>query len=133
MERDAETLQRAKATAPRDTKLILADYLKSEAGLFDGIIANPPYVKAHRLDYSEKDWRYFEERLGTPLDRLTNLYALFLLKIWEDLAPSGRAAVILPAEFLNANFGEEIKERLLEVIRPAAVAVIAQLCRHVRP
>src|SRR2546426_8390029 len=125
VERDAETLQRAKATSPRGTKLILADYLKSDAGLFDGIIANPPYVKAHRLDYSEKDWRYFEERLGTPLDRLTNLYALFLLKIWEDLAPHGRAAVILPAEFLNANFGEEIKERLLKAIRPAAVAVFA--------
>jgi adenine-specific DNA-methyltransferase len=125
VERDVETLQRAKATAPRGTKLILADYLKSDAGLFDGIMANPPYVKAHRLDYSEKDWRYFEERLGTPLDRLTNLYALFLLKIWEDLAAGGRAAVILPAEFLNANFGEEIKERLLEAVRPAALLVFA--------
>src|SRR5712691_11217670 len=124
-ERDTETLQHAKTSAPRGAKLILADYLKSDAGLFDGIIANPPYVKAHRLDYSEKDWQYFEERLGTPLDRLTNLYALFLLKIWEDLAPRGRAAVILPAEFLNANFGEEIKERLVRVIRPRALAVFA--------
>jgi adenine-specific DNA-methyltransferase len=118
-------LERAKATAPQGAKLILADYLKSDAGLFDGIIANPPYVKAHRLDYSEQDWRYFEERLGTPLDRLTNLYALFLLKIWEDLAPSGRAAVILPAEFLNANFGEEIKERLVGTMRPEALVVFA--------
>jgi adenine-specific DNA-methyltransferase len=124
-ELDTETLQRAKTSAPRGTKLILADYLKSDAGLFDGIIANPPYVKAHRLDYTEKDWLYFEERLGTPLDRLTNLYALFLLKIWEDLAPRGRAAVILPAEFLNANFGEEIKERLLRAIRPAGIAIFA--------
>jgi adenine-specific DNA-methyltransferase len=125
VERDTETLLRAKTTAPRGTKLILADYLKSDAGLFDGIIANPPYVKAHRLAYSEKDWRYFEERLGTPLDRLTNLYALFLLKIWEDLAPRGRAAIILPAEFLNANFGEEIKERLLRAIRPAGIVIFA--------
>lgn len=124
-ERDTETLQRAKTSAPRGTKLILTDYLKSDAGLFEGIIANPPYVKAHRLDYSEDDWRYFEERVGTPLDRLTNLYALFLLKIWEDLAPRGRAAVILPAEFLNANFGEEIKERLLRAIRPAGIAIFA--------
>src|SRR2546422_4299806 len=118
VERDTKTLQRAKATAPRGTKLILADYLKSDAGPFDAIIANPPYVKAHRLDYSERDWRYFEERLGTPLDRLTNLYALFLLKIWEDLAPRGRAAVILPAELLNANFGGEIKARLASASRP---------------
>src|SRR5712691_4552452 len=47
-ERDMETLQHAKTSAPRGTKLILADYLKSDAGLLDGIIANPPYVKAHR-------------------------------------------------------------------------------------
>ncbi len=125
VERDVATLQRAKATAPRGAKLVLADYLKSDGGHFDGIIANPPYVKAQRLDYSESDWCYFEERLGTPLDRLTNLYALFLLKIWEDLAPRGRAAVILPAEFLNANFGEEIKERLVKAIRPAALMVFA--------
>lgn len=125
VERDVETLQRAKASAPRGAKLVLADYLKSEGGLFDGIIANPPYVKAHRLEYSEKDWRYFEERLGTPLDRLTNVYALFLLKIWDDLAHGGRAAIILPAEFLNANFGEEIKERLVRAIRPAALLVFA--------
>jgi adenine-specific DNA-methyltransferase len=123
VERDIETLHRAKSTAPCGAKLILADYLKSDAGLFDGIIANPPYVKAHRLEYSEKDWLYFEERLGTPLDRLTNLYALFLLKIWEDLSPRGHAAVILPAEFLNANFGEEIKERLLRAIQPVGIAI----------
>ncbi len=125
VERDTETLQRAKTSAPSGTKLILADYLKSDAGQFVGIIANPPYVKSQRLDYSEKDWCYFEERFGTPLDRLTNIYALFLLKIWEDLAPHGRAAVILPAEFLNANFGEEIKERLVRAIRPVAITVFA--------
>jgi adenine-specific DNA-methyltransferase len=48
-----------------------------------------------------------------------------LLKIWEDLAPHGRAAIILPAEFLNANFGAEIKERLVRSIRPAAVLVFS--------
>ena len=132
VERDVETLQRAKTTAPRGAKLILADYLKSDAGLFDGIIANPPYVKAHRLDYSEEDWRFFEERLGTPLDRLTNLYALFLLKIWEDLAPGGHAAVILPAEFLNANFGEEIKERLVRSDSPGGAFGFRAVVEHFR-
>jgi adenine-specific DNA-methyltransferase len=129
VERDTETLRRAIGTAPRGAKLILADYLKSDAGLFEAIIANPPYVKAHRLDYTERDWRYFEESLGTPLDRLTNLYALFLLKIWRDLAPRGRAAVILPSEFLNANFGEEIKEQLVRVIRPTGLLVFASNVR----
>ncbi len=123
VERDEETLVLAKSAAPRGAKLVLADYLLSDTGQFQGIIANPPYVKAHRLGYSEGTWLAFEERFGTPLDRLTNLYALFLLKIWQDLAPRGRAAVIVPAEFLNANFGEEIKERLLKAMRPPGIVV----------
>jgi adenine-specific DNA-methyltransferase len=123
VEFDQETLRQAKSSAPQGTKLILADYLLSNTGQFQGIIANPPYVKAHRLDYSKDSWRGFEERFGTPLDRLTNLYALFLLKIWEDLAPYGRAAVLLPAEFLNANFGEEIKKHLQNIMCPAGLIV----------
>ena len=125
VERDEVTFQQAKGTAPHGTKLILADYLFADSGQFMGIIANPPYVKSQRLEYSDAEWRYFDERFGVPLDRLTNLYAIFLLKIWEDLAPKGRAAVLLPAEFMNANFGEEIKEQLLNKMRPAGVVVFA--------
>ncbi|MBP7951698.1 MAG: N-6 DNA methylase [Verrucomicrobiales bacterium] len=125
VERDEDTFQQAKRTAPHGTKLILADYLFAESGQFTGIIANPPYVKSQRLEYSEAEWRYFDERFGVQLDRLTNLYAIFLLKIWDDLAPGGRAAVLLPAEFMNANFGEEIKERLLNEMHPAGVVVFA--------
>lgn len=44
---------------------------------------------------------------------MTNLYGLFLLKIWTLLAPGGRAAVITPAEWLNADFGVAIKAFLL--------------------
>ena len=125
IERDEDTFQQAKRTAPQGTKLVLADYLFADSGQFTGIIANPPYVKSQRLEYSEADWLYFDERFGVPLDRLTNLYAIFLLKIWEDLAPQGRAAVLLPAEFMNANFGEEIKDRLLKEMRPAGLIVFA--------
>src|ERR1019366_453718 len=59
VERDEETLLQAKSAAPRGTKLVLADYLLSDTGQFQGIIANPPYVKAHRLDYPEGTWRAF--------------------------------------------------------------------------
>ncbi len=125
VELDEQTMRAAKKTAPPRTKLVLADYLFSESGRFQGIIANPPYVKSQRLNYSEDQWRYFDERFGFRLDRLTNLYALFVLKIWDDLAPGGRAAVLLPAEFLNANFGMEIKARFLGDIRPRGIVVFA--------
>jgi adenine-specific DNA-methyltransferase len=123
IERDLRTFRQAVECAPPGAKLIRGDYLRSEPAPTEAIIANPPYVKAHNLGLREPEWRYFEERFGTRLDRLTNLYGLFLLKIWEDLAPSGRAAVIVPAEFLNANFGTELKERLIHSMRPAGLAV----------
>ena len=125
VERDRQTLDRATLTAPRGTRLVLADYLLAALGEFDAIIANPPYVKAHRLDYPASTWRRFETACETRLDRLTNLYALFLLKIWRDLAPRGRAAVLLPAEFLNANFGAAIKARIVSAIRPPALLVFS--------
>jgi adenine-specific DNA-methyltransferase len=96
--------------------------LRNDPGIFQGIIANPPYVKSQRMALSEAEWQYFDELFGTKLGRQTNLYALFLLKIWEDLAPRGRAAVIVPAEFLNANFGRVIKERL-QAMKPRGLAV----------
>jgi adenine-specific DNA-methyltransferase len=123
IEQDASTRRKAVLSAPLGTRLILADYLKSRIEEANAIIANPPYIKAHHLEYSEDDWRSFETAFGTRLDRLTNIYALFLLKIWEDLAQGGRAAVIIPAEFLNANFGTAIKARLLRAVRPAGIAV----------
>lgn len=123
VEHESSTHEKATRAAPSGTTLLHADYLKSQVERADGIIANPPYVKAHHLDYTEADWSFFEEVFGLRLDRLTNLYALFLLKIWDDLAQDGRAAVIIPAEFLNANFGVQIKRRLLTSIRPVGMAV----------
>jgi adenine-specific DNA-methyltransferase len=45
---------------------------------------------------------------------MTNLYGLFLVKIWTLLGERGRAAVITPAEWLNADFGVPLKSYLLE-------------------
>ncbi len=122
IESDQEVFKTALTTAPKGTKLILSDYLRNCPGFFQGIIANPPYVKSQRMAFAEGEWEYFDELFGTKLGRQTNLYALFLLKIWEDLAPKGRAAVIVPAEFLNANFGRIIKERL-QIMKPRGLAV----------
>lgn len=124
IESEQDVFQVALSVAPKGTKLILSDYLYANTGLFEGIIANPPYVKSQRMGLSEPEWSYFDELFGTKLGRQTNLYALFILKIWEDLAPGGRAAMIVPAEFLNANFGVAIKEAILKM-NPRGLAVFA--------
>lgn len=90
---------------------------------FDAILANPPYVRHHAHARDESLFRKFDGLCGERLSRMTNLYGLFLLKIWSHLAPCGRAAVIAPAEWLNADFGVPIKRRLL---RENAIEAIIQ-------
>lgn len=124
IEIDAEIVKQARRTAPKGTRLHCGNYLRMRVSPCAAIIANPPYIKASRLDWGESDWTDFEDLINCRLDRLTNAYALFLLKIWHDLAPGGRASVLVPGEFLNANYGAEIKRKLINSIRPVAMLVL---------
>ncbi|HRH79506.1 MAG TPA: N-6 DNA methylase [Thiobacillaceae bacterium] len=123
IELDKETLDEAKGLAPAGTRLIAGDYLHLACPQADAIIANPPYVKAHHIGLTEQEWRALDSRFGLRLDRLSNLYVPFLLKVWADLRPGGRAAVIFPAEWMNANFGVPFKTYLRDVMNVAGMAV----------
>jgi hypothetical protein len=92
-----------------------ADFITAPfRGGYDAVIANPPYVRHRDLRYGEEVLASFDRLCRRRLSRMTNLYGLFLIKIWTLLAPRGRAAVITPAEWLNADFGAAIKAYLLE-------------------
>ncbi len=92
-----------------------ADFLRVRYNWpFDAVLANPPYVRHHELDYDEETLREFDRLAGRRISRMTNLYGLFMLRIVSLLAPRGRAAIIMPAEWLNADFGVPLKAHLLE-------------------
>jgi adenine-specific DNA-methyltransferase len=81
---------------------------------FDAIVANPPYIRHHEMPYIGDVFAWFDRKCGFKLSRLTNIYGLFLLKILLSLSARGRAAVLIPSEFLNADFGVPIKKFLLD-------------------
>jgi adenine-specific DNA-methyltransferase len=113
---DAGMLKRF-AAAPRSVPVDCrrADFITARfRGTYDAVIANPPYIRHHNMDYGEDMLRAFDRICRRRLSRMTNLYGLFLIKIWTLLAARGRAAVITPAEWLNADFGVPIKAFLLE-------------------
>lgn len=90
------------------------DYLDSNwDARFDGILCNPPYLRFQEYPGRSARIKAFEDRMGLKLAGLTNIHCLFLLKSLHQLAPGGRAAYILPWEFLNAGYGARIKEYLL--------------------
>jgi adenine-specific DNA-methyltransferase len=96
------------------TRVRAEDFITATiARRYPGIIANPPYVRHHDHDYDQTIWQRFDRQCGVRLSRATNLYGLFLARIWSLLDSTGRAAVIAPVEWINADFGRPLKAYLL--------------------
>lgn len=94
--------------------LYLENYLYNDWGnKYDAIICNPPYLKFH--DYKNLETlKEIKKKLGIDLSGFTNIYTLFLLKSIYQLKQNGKMAYIIPSEFLNSNYGINIKKYLLE-------------------
>jgi len=99
---------------PNPVSFINADFLtwRSQAK-FPAIIMNPPYIRHHDLNYPFDVHKFYSEKIGLRLSRLMNLYGLFIIEACLRLAPKGRAAIIVPTEWTNANFGTQLKKFLL--------------------
>ena len=96
-------------------QLLNEDYLFNDwADQYDGIICNPPYVKFQHYRNRSAALQELQSRLGITLSGFTNIYSMFLLKSIHQLARGGRAAYIVPSEFLNADYGTTIKRYLLK-------------------
>jgi len=101
------------------------DYLFNDwENKYDGIICNPPYLKFH--DYKNKNeiLSVFESKLKMRLSGFTNIYTLFFLKSMNQLSDLGRAAYIVPSEFLNADYGTKVKEYLIKSERLRFIIII---------
>ncbi|MFL0073596.1 Eco57I restriction-modification methylase domain-containing protein, partial [Tenacibaculum maritimum] len=94
--------------------LNLEDYMFNDwKNKYDGIICNPPYLKFHNYD-NKQILQEVENNLKFKFNGFTNLYTLFLLKSIFQLKKDGRAAYIIPSEFLNSDYGKLVKEYLLK-------------------
>lgn len=80
---------------------------------YDVIICNPPYLKFHDYDNSTLV-PLVNSKLDTKLNRFTNIYTLFLLKSIYQLKEGGKLAYIIPSEFLNSDYGVEVKRTLID-------------------
>ena len=95
-------------------ELLQQDYLSTEwSSKYDAIICNPPYLKHHHVKDKYRYISIFREKLNRNFGLNTNIYSLFLIKSLSQLAEGGRMAFITPSEFLNANYGVEIKRHLI--------------------
>lgn len=100
------------------------DFITGEwASQYDGILCNPPYQKFRGLAGKQTYVDTIKKFTGLDLSTASNLYIYFLVKAVSQLAEGGRAAFILPYEFLNADYGKVVKQYLLEqgVLRQVSI------------
>lgn len=79
----------------------IADFaLTPPAPGIEAIVANPPYIRHHRLAAAaKKKLRLFSARLlGHALDGRAGYHAYFLLRALHLLSPGGRLAFLIPAD-----------------------------------
>lgn len=82
------------------------------------LICNPPYVRHHHLTPDEK--RRLQagtmRASGMRLSGLAGLYCYFLGLAHDWLADDGLAGWLIPSEFMDVNYGREVKRYLLDQV-----------------
>ena len=82
--------------------LINADYLNfTPTEKYDLIIGNPPYFVMSKKVVDKSYHKYFN---GRP-----NIFILFMVKAMSELKPNGILSFVLPKNFLNCNYYNELR------------------------
>lgn len=100
--------------------LNITDFTRTEPPTTDGelanlLICNPPYVRHHHLSSEQKlalQMRV-KQLTGLKLSGLAGLYCYFLLKSPAWMANGGLAGWLIPSEFMDVNYGKQVKHYLL--------------------
>lgn len=99
--------------------LRLEDFTQAQPNRsFNLVICNPPYVRHHHLVAAEKtrlQQRTFEAS-GMKLSGLAGLYCHFLGLSHGWMAEGGIAGWLIPSEFMDVNYGREVKKYLLDCV-----------------
>ena len=83
-----------------------------DKGGFDVVIGNPPYVRVQSLKYTEID--FYKSKYKTA-HRRVDISLLFFEKGLEILSANGLLSYISTIQFINAEYGRNLRELLLKI------------------
>lgn len=74
------------------------------------IVANPPYIRHHRLSQDKKLLlkQFCKDLIGYSLDGRAGFHIYFFLRALESLEENGRLAFIMPADICEGIFAEKL-------------------------
>jgi hypothetical protein len=128
---DGEALRESlqSGLSPDDISLVqLRDFVSNPPQeKFDAVVANPPYIRHHRLSAPVKAAlrKFGANLIGTALDGRAGLHVYFLLRALELLNEGGRLAFIVPADTCEGVFAAALWDWITRKYRLDAVVTFA--------
>lgn len=92
-------------------QVIIGDFvLQPPQAKFDAIVANPPYIRHHRLAPQQKAQlrQLVTTLIGRPLDGRAGLHIYFFVRALSLLENNGRLAFIMPADTCEGKFAPDL-------------------------
>jgi hypothetical protein len=91
--------------------VMIGDFiLQSPETCLSAIVANPPYIRHHRLPQDQKEQlkRLGHRIIGKPLDGRAGLHIYFLIRALSLMKENGRLAFIMPADTCEGKFAHDL-------------------------
>ena len=92
---------------------------------FDLILMNPPYVRHHAIPRKLKTIYNDSVNETCPLPKSADLWAYFLVKSIELMAPEGCLAAILPWAFLQADYARIIRAWIADRFKNIEITTVS--------
>lgn len=94
---------------------------------FPAVIANPPYIRHHRLSSLQKEHlrEFARKTTGRHIDGRAGLHVYFLIQALRTLAPNGRLAYIVSADICEGVFASALWQWITTHYRLDAVIAFA--------
>lgn len=95
-------------------EIVHGDFLESTLpGGIDAVIMNPPYIRHREIEGYEIERSAISAATLCEIPRSANLYIYFTLKALGAIRQNGRAAILIPGEWMSANFAVNFKRHLI--------------------
>lgn len=104
------------------------DFRRTEPDNWHGktlYIGNPPYIRHHLIGKKWKAWLKREAgKFGFEASALAGLYVYFFLTVAAQARPGDYGALVTPAEWLDVNYGQLVRDLFLDRLGGQSVTVV---------
>ncbi len=114
--------------APVDAENLFTWLTTTEAGGWDGVAGNPPYIRFGNWASEQRDPALdLMRREGLRPTRLTNAWVPFVVASMVLVRDGGRVGLVLPAELLQVTYAAQLREFLLSRFREITLLTFERL------